>query len=72
MKTKLIILLILTTMIVSEDDVFKMPFFIRSPEFNDSSSEIGDGNFNAVFVSQKVEIGLLSVNCLLKIGSFQL
>ena len=44
-------------MIVSEDDVFKMPFFIRSPEFNDSSSEIGDGNFNAVFVSQKVEIG---------------
>ncbi|PJY76513.1 hypothetical protein CQW34_00087 [Bacteroides fragilis] len=59
-------------MIVSEDDVFKMPFFIRSPEFNDSSSEIGDGNFNAVFVSQKVEIGLLSVNCLLKIGSFQL
>lgn len=57
-------------MIVFEDDVFKMFFFIWSLEFNDLFFEIGDGNFNVVFVFQKVEIGLFFVNCLLKIGFF--
>ena len=59
-------------MVVSEDNILKMTVFIRGPELNDSSSEIGNGNLDSVFVSQKVEIGLFPVDYLLKVGSFQL
>ena len=59
-------------MVVSEDNILKMTIFIRGPELNDSSSEIGNGNLDSVFVSQKLEIGLFPVDYLLKVGSFQL
>lgn len=59
-------------MVVSEDNILKMTVFIRGPELNDSSSEIGNGNLDSVFVSQKVEIGLFPVDYLLKVGSFSI
>ena len=48
--------------VVTEHDVFEAARFVGSPELDDTSAEIGDGDFQSVPVFQVIEVGFFAAD----------